>query len=84
MIALYFAALVALAALGDVLSLAWHYARDARRTARMVVIGCALEIVNAVPFVVAIELGEWWPVAAGVLGSAIGTIVGAKRAPSDR
>lgn len=84
MTALAFVILVALAACADVLSLAWHYARDARRTARMVVIGTVLELVNAVPLVAVVALAEWWPIAAGVIGSAIGTVIGAKRAPSDR
>lgn len=78
--ALYFVGLVALAAGADVLSLAWHYARDARNTTRMVILGCALELLNSAPLVMVIALHEWWPIAAGVVGSAIGTVVGAKRA----
>lgn len=84
MTALAFVALVALGAVADVLSLAWHYARDARRTARMVVLGCALELLSAAPFVAVIASGEWWPIVAGVIGSAIGTVIGAKRAAADR
>lgn len=82
--ALTFLGLVVLGALADVLSLAWHYARDAKRTGRMVALGCALELLNAAPFLTVIALGEWWPVAAGVVGSAVGTFIGAKRAPADR
>lgn len=78
-----FVALVALGALADILSLAWHAARESRRTARLVAVGCVLELVNAAPFVTVIALGEWWPIIAGVIGSAIGTYIGAIRAPAN-
>lgn len=85
MIALQFLALAALAAVHDFLALAWHYAREARRTRRMILIGIVMEIVGAVPLVVALELGAWWPVAAGVVGSAVGTSIGmGRRAPPAR
>lgn len=83
MTALAFIALVALAAVYDVLTLAWHYARDASKIGRMVVIGCIMEVAAAVPLVLAISLGEWWPIGAGVVGSAIGTFIGAKRATAN-
>lgn len=81
MIAFAFLALVVVSVIADVLALAWHYARDERKTWRMVVLGCALEVVNAAPLVTTIMVGELWPIAAGVLGSAIGTVIGARRAP---
>ncbi len=79
-----FVALVVLAGLHDFLALTWHYAREAHRTTRMVVVGVAMELVGAVPLVVALELGAWWPVAASVVGSAVGTVLGMGRAPAER
>jgi hypothetical protein len=76
-----FAVMVALAAVYDVLTLAWHRAREGAARGRTVVIGCVMEAVAAIPFMVAIELGEWWPIAAGVIGSAIGTAWGMRAAP---
>jgi len=80
MIALYFAGLVALAAVYDVVTLGWHRARERGEIARTVTLGCALETLAAVPLVIAISCNEWWPIAAGVIGSAIGTSVGMYRA----
>lgn len=80
---LAFIALIALAAVYDVLTLAWHRAREARACTRTVVIGCVMEAAAAVPFIVAIELVEWWPIVAGVIGSALGTTWG-MRATADR
>lgn len=79
MIALIFVALVGLAALHDFLALAWHRARERAERSRTIVIGVAMELVGAVPLVVALELGTWWPVAAGVLGSIVGTALGMDR-----
>lgn len=83
MTALAFLGLVALAAVLDVLTLAWHRAREAGARGRTVVIGVGHEIAASVPLVVAIELGAWWPILAGVIGSVIGTTWGMRRAPSD-
>lgn len=80
---LAFAGLALLAAIYDVLTLSWHRSRERGEIGRTIVIGCAMEAVAAVPFVVALELGEWWPIAAGILGSAVGTWAGMRHAPSD-
>jgi hypothetical protein len=80
MTAAAFFGLVALAAGYDVLTIAWHRAREDRRLLATVIIGCVMEAAAAVPLAFAISLGEWWPIAAGVLGSAIGTFVGMRRA----
>jgi hypothetical protein len=83
MTALAFVALVALAAILDVLTLAWHRARERGMRTRTIVIGVGHEIAASVPLVVAIELASWWPIAAGVLGSILGTAWG-MRAPSNK
>lgn len=83
MTVLAFVALVALAAVLDVLTLAWHRARERGLRGRTIVIGVGHEIAASVPLVAAIELGAWWPIAAGVVGSVIGTAWG-MRAPSDK
>lgn len=80
MTALVFIVLAALAAVYDVVTLAWHRARERGHVARTVALGCALEAMAAVPIVTAFELGTWWPLAAGVIGSAIGTSWGMRRA----
>ncbi len=77
---LAFAALVVLAALYDVLTFAWHRAREARRVGRAVVVGVGMEVVGTAPFLVAFATGEWWFLAAGILGSVIGTTFGMARA----
>lgn len=77
---LAFTALVALAAIVDVLTLAWHRARERGDRSRTIIIGVGHEIAVSVPLVVAIELSSWWPIAAGVLGSIIGTAWGMRAA----
>jgi ABC-type methionine transport system permease subunit len=84
MLVLAFTALVALAAVYDVLTIAWHRARETAHVSHAVIIGCTMEALAAIPFILAIELAEWWPIAAGVVGSAIGTTWGMRRAQANR
>ncbi len=74
-----FVALVALSAAYDVITLAWHRSRESGAVRHTVVLGCLLEAMAAVPFVTALEMGAWWPLVAGVVGSAIGTTWGMRR-----
>lgn len=84
MIALYFTALVALAAALDVVTFAWHRARERRQRGRTVAIGVAHELLGSIPLVVAIELGTWWPIAAGVVGTVIGSTWAMRDAAPDQ
>lgn len=84
MTALVFVALVLLSTLHEFFGIAWHYAREAGNTGRMLGIGTAMNVAGAVPLVVAIEQGTWYPLAAGIVGSAIGTIIGMNHAPATR
>lgn len=83
MTALAFAALVVLAAAADCLSIAWHRSRESGVMGRTVALSIALEVLNAVPFAAALAADDWRLLAAGVVGSAIGTAWG-MRAPADR
>lgn len=84
MTALAFAALVALAAAADWISIAWHLARERGKVRRTVVLSVALETLNAVPFAAALAVDDWRLLAAGIVGSAAGTAIGMLRATSDR
>lgn len=81
---LAFTVLTALAAAYDVLTIAWHRAREAGKVGRTVTIGCAMEAIGALPFVAVVVSGEWWPLVAGVIGSAIGTALGMRHAAPAR
>lgn len=79
-----FVVLVALAAVADVLSIAWHRARERAAVGRTVALSVALEALNAIPFAAALAADDWRLLVAGVAGSALGTWWGMRRAPADR
>lgn len=78
---LTFIGAVLVAAAADVLSIRWHDARERRQVRRAVALGVALEVANAVPVAAAVALSDWRLLAAGVIGSVIGTAWGL-RAPA--
>jgi ABC-type methionine transport system permease subunit len=80
--ALAFTVLAVLAALLDVTTFAWHRAREREQRARTVTLGVAHELLGAVPFMIAIELSAWWPIAASVVGSIVGSTWAMRRAPA--
>lgn len=84
MIALEFLGLAILAAVLDVTTFAWHRARERGARGRTVALGVAHELLGAVPFMIAIELGTWWPLAASVVGSIVGSTWAMRRATPAR
>lgn len=80
---LIFFTVSALAAVREALTFAWLAAREKHQRGRTLTFGIAHEIVSAVPLVVALEIGRWWPVLAGVVGSTVGCAWSMRHATSD-
>jgi hypothetical protein len=68
-----------LAAVTDVLAVAWHDARERRAAGRAALIAAGLEAAAWVPVVVAIETGDARVAVAAIVGSAIGCWLAVRR-----
>jgi hypothetical protein len=69
----------ALAALGDVLTVWWHRARERRSVPVAATLSGALELLTWAPLWLAITTEDWRVVAASVAGSVVGTAIGMRR-----
>jgi hypothetical protein len=71
--------LFVLAALGDYLSCLWHQAREAKRVWRITIISMLIEAVNWLPIWLAIMQEDLRIAAVSIVGSGLGTLLGASR-----
>lgn len=78
-----FVAVAALSALFDFVIMHWHEARQSGRMARTVLLSMLLELLGAVPIMLAIASDDWTLLLAGVIGSAVGTGLGMWRKRAD-
>ena len=70
---LWYAVFFALAAAGDIATVAWHRARERERVARVVVLSAALETLTWIPVWFALEWSDPWIAVASIGGASFGT-----------